>query len=177
MNHFCLAMCFVPLMKQRNGETHIIDDVDLYATTVDHTDFMLSRAFATKSLECAKYLFDEVLATAYQPDLLESVLRNKQSADQFAEKQMHKVLTNKAVNIDFSSAPEPIRYDVAVSSDESIDWKKAMDDEMKSMAKFGVFRKVPKSKAKGRQILGCKWVYKRKVDKHGEVVRYSSPGN
>ena len=47
-----------------------------------------------------------------------------------------------------------------------------MDDEMKSMHLFGVFSKVPKSVARGRQILGCKWVYKRKVNKLGEVNRH-----
>jgi hypothetical protein len=37
-----------------------------------------------------------------------------------------------------------------------------------------VFRKVPKSAARGRQILGCKWVYKRKINRHGEVNRYKA---
>jgi hypothetical protein len=132
----------------------------------------LARAFASPTLERAKYLFNEVLATAYQPDLLESVLRTKLAAERFAESQFQKVLTSSTVNIDFSLAPEPLRYEEAVASDEGLDWKKAMDAEMKSMAEFGVFRKVPKSAAKGRQILGCKWVYKRKVNKLGEVVRY-----
>ena len=157
---------------ESSGHTHIIDDVGLHATKADHTDYLLSRAFASKTLERAKYLFNEVLATAYEPDLLESVLRTKVSADKFAETQFQKVLTSTTVNIDFSLSPEPIRYDEAIDSDEALDWKKAMDAEMQSMVDFGVFRRVPKSVAKGRQILGCKWVYKRKVNKYGEVVRY-----
>jgi hypothetical protein len=41
------------------------------------------------------------------------------------------------------------------------------------MARFGVFKRVPKSAAKGRQILGCRWVYKRKTNnKEGVVTRY-----
>jgi hypothetical protein len=47
-----------------------------------------------------------------------------------------------------------------------------MDDEMAAMVKFGVYRRVPKSAAGTRQILGCRWVYKRKVNKHGQVCRY-----
>ena len=31
---------------------------------------------------------------------------------------------------------------------------------------------VPRSAARGRQILGCRWVYKRKVIKFGQVCRY-----
>jgi hypothetical protein len=51
-------------------------------------------------------------------------------------------------------------------------WREAMDDEIAAMVKFGVYRRVPKSAAGTRQILGCRWVYKRKVNKHGQVCRY-----
>ena len=48
-----------------------------------------------------------------------------------------------------------------------------MDEEIESMARFGVFKRVPKSAAQGRQILGCRWVYKRKANnKEGVVTRY-----
>ena len=51
-------------------------------------------------------------------------------------------------------------------------WNEAMDDEIASMKAFGVYERVPQSVAQGRQILGCKWVYKRKTGKDGEVTRY-----
>ena len=47
-----------------------------------------------------------------------------------------------------------------------------MDDEIASMVRFGVYRRVPRSAAGSRQILGCRWVYKRKVGKDGLVYRY-----
>ena len=47
-----------------------------------------------------------------------------------------------------------------------------MDDEMHSMSRFGVYQRVPKSAANGRQILGCKWVYKRKSDQYGQIKRH-----
>jgi hypothetical protein len=47
-----------------------------------------------------------------------------------------------------------------------------MDDEIASMVRFGVYRRVPRSFAGHRQILGCRWVYKRKVGKDGLVYRY-----
>ena len=40
------------------------------------------------------------------------------------------------------------------------------------MTKFGVYKRLPKSAAGNRQILGCRWVYKRKTNKFGEVYRY-----
>jgi hypothetical protein len=71
-------------------------------------------------------------------------------------------------------APEPTRFqDVQPEvCAEHERWREAMDDEMAAMVKFGVYRRVPKSAAGTRQILGCRWVFKRKVNKLGQVCRY-----
>jgi hypothetical protein len=161
-------------VAELHGHSHALDDVARLASPNDHADFMLSRAFGSVALERAKYVFNEALATAFEPDLLPTVLKTQRAAAQFAQHQFQKVLTSRTVNIDFSLAPEPIKYDEAIDSGECTEWKKAMDDEMKSMHLFRVFRKVPKSAARGRQILGCKWVYKRKINRHGEVNRYKA---
>ena len=78
------------------------------------------------------------------------------------------------VNIDFSLAAEPTRYEHTLPEvcSESEKWKEAMDDEILSMTKFGVYQRLPKSAAGNRQILGCRSVYKRKTNKFGEVYRY-----
>jgi hypothetical protein len=47
-----------------------------------------------------------------------------------------------------------------------------MDEEIYSMTKYGVYEYVRKSEAKGRQILGARWVFKRKIGKDGRVYRY-----
>ena len=39
------------------------------------------------------------------------------------------------------------------------------------MVKFGVYRRVLKSDTGGRQLPGCRWVYKRKIGKDGAVTR------
>ena len=87
---------------------------------------------------------------------------------------MAKVLNSSGINIDFSLSPEPSRYEDVMPEvcAEHASWRAAMDEEMRSMERFGVYNRVPRSAAKGRQILGCGWVYKRKVNKLGEVVRY-----
>ena len=92
----------------------------------------------------------------------------------FAEQQTAKVLNSSSINIDFSLSPGPTRFEDVQPEvcPEHASWRAAMDEEMRSMDRFGVFRRVPRSAAKGRQILGCGWVYKRKVNKFGEVVRY-----
>jgi len=69
------------------------------------------------------------------------------------------------INIDFSLAPEPTRWEETLPEvcSESEKWKEAMVDEIVSMTKFGVYRRLPKSAAGNRQILGCRWVYKGRL--------------
>lgn len=40
------------------------------------------------------------------------------------------------------------------------------------MAKCGVFKRARRSAARGRQILGARWVYKRKANRFDKVYRY-----
>jgi hypothetical protein len=87
---------------------------------------------------------------------------------------MTKVLNSTSLKIDSSLAPEPTQFEEVQSEifAEHERWKNAMDDEITSTVKFGVYRCVLKSDTNGRQILGCRWVYKRKVGKGGTVARY-----
>ena len=55
---------------------------------------------------------------------------------------------------------------------EAPEWKKAMNVEIDSMVKYGVFTPVSFKEAAGKQILSCRWVYKRKINSQGKVVRY-----
>ena len=87
-----------------------------------------------------------------------------------------KVLNSSTIKINWRLAPEPTHFwevqpEVCAEHDR---WREAMDDEIASMVRFGVYRRLPKSAAGTRQILGCRWVFKRKVNKQGIVVRYRS---
>ena len=84
------------------------------------------------------------------------------------------VLSSPTVQIDLGLAPEPTQF-WEVQPEHCAEherWREAMDDEIFSMTRFGVYRRLPKSAAGNRQVLGCRWVYKRKVNKYGVVVRY-----
>ena len=116
--------------------------------------------------------FHEMLANVFEPDVILPFLEHAPSMHRFAEFEFAKVLSATSVDIDFSLPPEPTRFDQAASSDEKDDWIKAMDEEIASMAKFGVFKRVRRSAARGRQILGARWVYKRKTNRFGKVYRY-----
>lgn len=158
-----------------HSHTHILDDVGAQVPQSAYTDYMLARAFLSPGLERAKYVFNEVIRSAFDPELLPKELETRASALRFSEAQFAKVLNaSSGVNIDFSLAAEPTRWEETLPEvcSESEKWKEAMDDEITSMAKFGVYRQLPKSAAGNKQILGCRWVYKRKTNKFGEVVRY-----
>ena len=67
-----------------------------------------------------------------------------------ADYQMAKVMNAPSVKIGFSIAPEPTRYEKrlpVVCLDGYMKWHAAMDDEITSMARFGVFKRVPRSAA------------------------------
>jgi hypothetical protein len=118
--------------------------------------------------------FNHVLETVYEPDVILKMLEDRHETIRFAERNASKVLNSSSIKIDFSLSPEPQQYWDAVNSSESQSWRQAMNDEMESMIRFGVFNRVQRTVAKGRQILGCKWVYKRKTNKQGIVYRYRS---
>ena len=160
------------------GHTHVLDDVACCVTPSEYADHMISRAFASAGLERAKVIFNDDGKSAYDPTELPKMIATQEAALKFAELQFAKVMNAKkskpGVNIDFSLAPEPVRWEETLPEvcSESERWREAMDDEIVTMTKFGVYKKLPKSAAGNRQILGCRWVYKRKTNKNGEVVRY-----
>ena len=51
-------------------------------------------------------------------------------------------------------------------------WLKAMEDEMKSMNANKVWDMEIISK--GAKTVGCKWVYKTKLDSQGNIERYKA---
>ena len=65
---------------------------------------------------------------------------------------------------------DPISFEEAMRSDHSSKWLEAMEDEMKSMNANKVWdlEIIPK----GAKTVGCKWVYKTKLDSQGNIERY-----
>ena len=53
-----------------HGVHHILDDVGRLVSPRVHADYLLGRAFASPTLERARYVFNEVLKSAFDPDLL-----------------------------------------------------------------------------------------------------------
>jgi hypothetical protein len=136
---------------------------------------IVNQKYSTGLHHCERPCFNTVLETCYEPEIILKMIEDRQQMMRYAEHTSLKVLIAQPnVQIDFSLDPEPVEYWQAVNSSESQDWKLSMDEEIASMIRFGVFNRVSRKVCKGRQVLGCKWVYKRKIGKEGQVTRYRS---
>nr|GEW22845.1 putative zinc finger, CCHC-type [Tanacetum cinerariifolium] len=67
---------------------------------------------------------------------------------------------------------EPESFEDAITCDQSAHWREAMEDELNSMSKNNVWKlaELPK----GAKLVGCKWVYKTKLEPNGNVERYKA---
>ena len=69
----------------------------------------------------------------------------------------------------FFISADPVIYDEEVKADK---WREAMDSEMESIEKNGTWSltELPR----GAKSIGLKWVYKTKLNEHGEVEKYKA---
>lgn len=67
---------------------------------------------------------------------------------------------------------EPRSYKEAIAGKLSQYWKEAMDEEFKSLQDNRTWKIV--QLPPGRKAIGCKWVYKQKLNENGEVIRYKA---
>ena len=69
----------------------------------------------------------------------------------------------------FEMEDDPTSFEESMRSDHLSKWLEAMEDEMKSMNANKVWdlKIIPK----GAKTVGCKWVYKIKLDSQGSIER------
>ena len=114
--------------------------------------------------------FQQQLETVYEKPVVAELLEDVMEAKVFAEKCMRKVLWSDL--LDFSMAdelpPEPFHYKQTLAKYgclEAEKWAEARRIEDAAISKFGAYKIVPESEAAGHQIMGSRYVYKRKVGK------------
>lgn len=69
-----------------------------------------------------------------------------------------------------SVSSEPTTVTEAMESDESHNWKRAMDEEMEAHREMGTWTLVPRTE--GMSVVKNKWVFKTKMNTDGTVQRY-----
>ena len=71
------------------------------------------------------------------------------------------------------SREEPKTVAEALASDDSEEWKKAIEKEYESLKSMGTWRGVSDGE-KAKSIVSSKWVLKIKYDENGEIDRYKA---
>jgi transposase InsO family protein len=90
-------------------------------------------------------------------------------------KDMHEALTDgniekiNAAVVQASPVFEPKTYKQAEASEDKEEWRKAMQEEINSMERLGVWKIVPRPK--GANILRGRWVYKNKLGDNNQLLR------
>ena len=67
---------------------------------------------------------------------------------------------------------DPVSYEKAVNSDDSDKWVNAMNEEIKSMNDNNVWELV--ELPEGQKRVGCKWIFKTKLDSKGNIERHKA---
>lgn len=71
-----------------------------------------------------------------------------------------------------ASVEEPESYADAMKSENATEWKEATDKEYQSLIDNKTWTKC--RLPNGRKAIGCKWIYKAKINKDGEIERYKA---
>nr|GFA35789.1 retrovirus-related Pol polyprotein from transposon TNT 1-94 [Tanacetum cinerariifolium] len=87
-------------------------------------------------------------------------------------KDEHGFEAQKAKELARRKCNDPESIEDAITCDQSAHWREAMEDELNSMSKNDVWELV--ELPKGAKPVGCKWVYKTKLDPIGNVERHKA---
>ena len=125
---------------------------------------------------CLEYDSD---GTAYsEADItFESLLTDDSHVHKLVESAMYgdalavHALSNDAVCVATTVEPQTIKQ--AFSTSDRKFWKEAVDAELKMISDFGVFSD-PMPLPPGAKVLNQRWVFKRKRDEHGNVVKFKA---
>ncbi|KXJ78043.1 hypothetical protein RP20_CCG005747 [Aedes albopictus] len=104
-----------------------------------------------------------------QPVLLPepSVRRSERST-----KELPPIRYSEIVDMVKPNVPEPRTIKEALDGPESELWKAAIEEELQSHKENCTWNVVPLPS--GRITIGCKWIFKRRMDESGKVVRYKA---
>ncbi|GJS87980.1 putative RNA-directed DNA polymerase [Tanacetum coccineum] len=106
-----------------------------------------------------------------EPQETQQLLRRSQQNRQPTNFNDYYTYLNKA-NFDLGKCNDPESFEHVITCDQSAHWKEAMEDELKSMSKNNIWE-LPEL-PKGAKPVGCKWVFKTKLDPNGNIERYKA---
>ena len=107
------------------------------------------------------------------PERLTVGMKNKSNTDSTSNNNNNEERKNERVNLAYTS-DVPTTYQDAMKRNDSDEWRKASDEEMKNMIDNDVYELVDRKEAmkNGKNVLKSRWVYTIKVNKNGDIERY-----
>lgn len=108
---------------------------------------------------------DEHIEEQEEPSLRRSI-RQQNPVDRYSPPNFHCIFSLMSTN------DEPRSYREALSSDEKKLWSQAMHDEMVSLDTCDTWDL--ESFPKGRKVIGCKWIFKKKIGAYCNLKRYKA---
>ncbi|GKC36073.1 putative RNA-directed DNA polymerase [Tanacetum coccineum] len=81
---------------------------------------------------------------------------------------------NPKINAEFDlgKCNDPESFEDVITCDQLAHWRKAIEDELNSMSKNNVWKRA--ELPKGAKPVGCKWVFKTKLDPNRNIERYKA---
>jgi len=89
--------------------------------------------------------------------------RERKKLDKYGETATY----SNYIYVNFVSVDTPTTYEKQVNSEDSLDWKQAMDKENRCLIKNETWKLV--DRLKNRKVLDVKWVYTTKADNRKEA--------
>ncbi|KAJ3507985.1 hypothetical protein NMY22_g16757 [Coprinellus aureogranulatus] len=137
----------------------------------------IARAFATTTTDYKKYGNPNARTPASTALEREAALKKKKSriADaRKAKEERNRTLFSKVTmeEVVDPDAPLPRNIREALGGPESKEWLGAVQEELGTLKKMGTWEL--KDLPEGRDAVGCKWVFTRKKDEKGQVVRHKA---
>jgi hypothetical protein len=71
-----------------------------------------------------------------------------------------------------SAGDEPVTYKQALASNNSVEWKKAIENELESLLKNNTWQVVEKQSQ--WNVIGCRWLFKLKKDVDGNIKMFKA---
>ena len=89
--------------------------------------------------------------------------------------------TSESITVEYDNESEPLTYKAALRSPQARQWKEAMRQEWQALVENHTFDIVAKGNAAHTPMtdrtveepIGCKWIYKRKINPDGST-RYKA---
>ncbi|POM65471.1 Hypothetical protein PHPALM_18805 [Phytophthora palmivora] len=107
-----------------------------------------------------------------QPDSDGASSRPKRKRQQSARLKDYVVTSVTTLSVE--DVPIPTSHKHASRSKRWKEWKTAMQVEMDSQRQHGTWTLVPRTEAKSKRVISCKWVYAIKRDATGSIKRYKA---